>query len=128
MHKTPTDGRFIAASKNWGTKPLYDVISKVFKMTFNHVENFHRKHLFYTCFKKFWVVENSQPIVTNMNEISTNKKAKCISTFRSTTLYTTIHNFPIKVSSEVINSVFKSKARSRIGFSKASVYWISKGY
>ena len=31
---------------------------KVFKMIFNYVEIFHRKILFYTCLKKFWVVEN----------------------------------------------------------------------
>ena len=43
-------------------------------------------------------------------------------------LYTTIpHNFLIKLLSEVINFVFKSKTRSRIGFSKTSIYQTSKG-
>ena len=43
MHKT----------KNCSTKPLSDVISKVFKMIFNHVESFHGKCLFYTFFNKY---------------------------------------------------------------------------
>ena len=54
--KSPTGARFIVASKICSANPLSDVISKVFKMVFNHVESFHTKHLFYKCFKKFWVV------------------------------------------------------------------------
>ena len=53
MHKKTIGDRFIVASKNQSTKPLFDVTSKVFKMIFDHVESFHRKNLFYTCFKKF---------------------------------------------------------------------------
>ena len=50
-------------------KPLSDVISKVCKMIFIHVGNFHRKSLFCTCFKKFWIVEISFPIATKLNAI-----------------------------------------------------------
>ena len=45
MHNTPIGARVIDASMNCSTKPLSNVISKVFKMTFNHVESFHRKSL-----------------------------------------------------------------------------------
>ena len=97
-------------------------------MIFNHVEGFHRKCLFYTYFRKIWVVENSFPVVTKLSKINTKKKAKSILTSDFTTLYTTIpHNLLIKVLSEVINFVFKSKTQSRIGFSNISVYWASKG-
>ena len=58
MHKTPVTAKLIVASKNFSTKPLSDVISKVFKIIFNHVESFHIKSLFYTGFKTFWFVEN----------------------------------------------------------------------
>ena len=95
---------------------------------FNHVESFHRKHLFYTCFRKFWVVENSFSIGTKLNKINSKKKTKSISTFDFTTLYTTIsHNLLVKVLYEVINFVFKAKTQSGIGFSNVSVYWASKG-
>ena len=104
------------------TKLLFHVISKVFKMIFNHVESLHRKSLFYTCFRKFWVIENSFPIVTKLGEISTKKKAKSISTFDFTTWYLTIH----EILSEVTNFSFKTKTRSRIGFSYTSVYWITE--
>ena len=67
MLKTPIGARFIFASNNCSTNPLPDVIFKVFKMIFNHVQIFHRKGYFYTCFKNFLIVENSFPIVTKFN-------------------------------------------------------------
>ena len=117
--------RFIVVSKNCSTAPLFDVISK---MIFDHVKSFHRKSFFYTCFKIFWVVQNSFPIVTNLNKINTNKNHKSIPAFDFTTLYTTIPpNFQIELLSEVINLVFKSKTQSHFGFSKTSTFWMSKG-
>ena len=128
MHKIPIDARFIVTSKNCSTKSLSDVISKGFKMIFNHVESFHRKTLFYKCFKKFWVVENLFPVVTKLIKINTKKKAKSISTFDITALYTTIpHNLLIEVLSEVRNFVSQAKPRGRIGFSKTSIHWTLKG-
>ena len=110
--------RSIVALKNCSTDTLSDAISKVFKMIFNHIQSFHGKNLFYIFFKKFWVVENSLPIVTKLNEISTKKQDKSILTFDFITLYTTIsHSLLIIVLSEVINFVFKSETRSRIGTS-----------
>ena len=41
--KTPIGATFIVALKKQIAKPLLDVVSKDFKMIFNHVENFHIK-------------------------------------------------------------------------------------
>ena len=55
------------------------------------------------------------------------KKVQFFSTFDFSTLYITIPFKPlIKVLSEVINFVFKFIVRKGIGFSKISIYWISK--
>ena len=45
IRKLPIGARFIVASKKYSTKSS-DVIYKVFKITFNHVESFYRKSLF----------------------------------------------------------------------------------
>ena len=104
------------------------MIGKVLKMIFNYVESFHRNSLLYTCFGKFWVVENSFPIVTKLNGSNIQIKAKSISTFTFTALcMKTPHNLHIEVLSEVLNFVFKSNVQSHIGFSNTSVYWTSKG-
>ena len=86
------------------------MISKVCKMIVDHVESFHRKILFYTCFKKSLSVENSFSIVTKLKKINTKKIAKSIWAFDFTISNATVpHNLLIKVLSEVINFVFKLK-------------------
>ena len=128
MHKQPVGARFIVASKTCSTKPVTEVISRIFKMIFAHVESFHTKSKFYSNFKKFWVVQNSFPIIEKLKRINLKKNAKSIATFDFSTLYTTIpHDLLIKVLSEIITFVFKSSIRNRIGFSPSSIYWTSKG-
>ena len=122
VHKTPIGARFLIVSENCSTKPLSGAISKIFKIPFKHVESFHKKNTFYLSYKKFWFVENSFSIIEKL-VINTRKRAKNIST-----LYTTIsHNLSINVLSEIIHIGFKSKVRSKIGFSPTSIYWTSKG-
>ena len=105
MHNKPIGARFTVTSKNCIGKP--------------HVESFHTKSLFYTYLKKFSVVENSVPIVTKLNKISTKKKAKSISVFDFTTLCTIIpHNLLIKVLSAVINFYFKRNLEIALAFQK----------
>ena len=95
-------------------------------MIFNAVESFHQKEFFYLGCKEFWVVRNSFPIATMLNKI--NVKKKSVSTFECSTFYTTtLDKLLIKMLSEVISFVFKSKVRQHIGFSKTSIYWTSKG-
>ena len=42
----------------------------IFKIFFNYAESLHRKSLCYTCFEKFWVVENSFIIATKLKKIN----------------------------------------------------------
>ena len=79
-------------------------------MTFNTVESFHKKGFFYLGCKKFWVVQNSLPIATVINKV--NVKKNSISIFECSTFYmTTLDKLLIKVLSEAISFVFKSKVR-----------------
>ena len=97
-------------------------------MLFKQVENVHKKSTIDSSYKKFWVLENSFPIIEKLGVINTRKRATNISTSDFSTLYTTIfHNLLIEVLSEIIHFVFKSKFRSKIGLSATSVYWTSKG-
>ena len=128
MHKNPIGARFIVASKTCSIKPITKVISRIFKMFFSQIENFHHKSKFYSNFKKFRMVQNSFPIIEKLNCIDKRKQAKCISTFNFSTLYTTIpHDLLVEVLSEMIDFVFRSSCRNRIGFSTSSIYWTSKG-
>ena len=67
-------------------------------------------------------------IIEKLNIINTRKRPKKISTYDFSILYTrTLHNLLIKVLSEIIHFVFKSKVRVKIGFSATSIYWTSNG-
>ena len=122
MYKTPLGARFIAASDYCSTKRLSDTTPKLFKMIFNTVESFHNQSFCHSSCEKFWVVQNSFPIAIKLNKINVKKKAKSISAFELSILSTTIPNkLLLKVLSEVINFVFKSKVSKRIGFSNTSL-------
>ena len=115
IHKTLVGVRFIVASYYCSTNPLSDTISKIFLMVFNTVESSHNKSFFYSGCKKFWVLQNSFPIGTKLKKINDKKKAKSISTFDFSTLYTTIlHKLLLKVLSETINFVFKLKSENAL--------------
>ena len=97
-------------------------------MIFNTVESFYNQSFCHSSCEKFCVVQNVFPITTKLNKINFKKKAESISAFEFSILYTTIPDkLLLKVLSEVINFVFKSKVRERIGFSKTYIYWTSKG-
>ena len=119
MHKTLIGVRFIIASNYCSTKPLSDTTSKLFKMIRNTAESFHTQSFFHSGCEKFGVVQNSFPIATKLNKSNVKKKAKSLSAFDFSILSKTIpHKLFLKVFSEVINFVVKSKVRKRIGFSK----------
>ena len=128
MYKTSLGTKFIVASNYCNTKLLSDTTPKLFKMIFNALESFHNQRFCHSGCEKFWVVQNVFPIATKLNKINVKKKTKSISAFEFSILYTTIPDkLLLKVLSEVINFVFKSKVRERIGFSKTYIYWTSKG-
>ena len=98
--KTPIGATFIVASKNRVLSlclMLFLNISKIF----DHVENFHIKNYFTHTLKSsglYKIHESSIPIFAKLNKINTKKKAKSISSFEFTTLYTTIpHDLLIKM-------------------------------
>ena len=58
----------------------------------------HKKSRFFSGTNKFWVVQNSFPILNYLNKINLRKKATRISTFDFAILYTTIpHDILIDV-------------------------------
>ena len=58
-----------------------------------------------------------------------NVKKNCLSIFECSTFYTTtLDKCLIKVLSEVISFILKSKDRQHIGISKKPIYWTFKGF
>ena len=113
MHYTPSRARFIVSSAKCSTKPLSRVVSNTFKLIFNQIQNFHDKSKFYKNYNRFWVINNSKPLIDKLNVINTKKKAKEISTFDFSTLYTKLpHNDLLRVLNHIVDFVFDGGTRN----------------
>jgi len=127
-HKEPTGKRFIIASKQCSTKQISTAVSNAFKMIYKQVENFHKYAKFLSNYNKFWVIQNSNPIINSLNLINKKKNAKSISTFDFSTLYTKLpHDKLIKELSYVIDFVFDAGDCQYIAISNyGKAYWTKK--
>ena len=115
MHKNPSGCRFIIASKHCSTKPLSKSISSVFKLIFNQVEKFHKNAKFFNHYNKFWVLQNADPVLDILRNINRKKRAKSISTYDFSTLYTKLpHDKLIYQLSKVIDLAYKGGDKSFI--------------
>ena len=125
LHKNPVGSRFIIASKNFSTKSLSKAVPNVFKLIYSQIENFHRKSKFLSNYNKFWVLQNVDPFIENINIMNRKKKAKSMAAYDFSSLYTTLpHDKLIERLCNVIHFVFEGRNRTHICISKNNVaYW-----
>ena len=128
LHKNPAGFRFIIASNNCSTKPLSQAISNVFKLIYSQIENFYRKSEFLSNYNKFWVLQNVDLVIENINIVNRKKKAKSVATYDFSTLYTTLsHDKLIKRLFNAVDFVFEGGNKTHICISKNNVaYWRKK--
>ena len=132
MHYNPPRARFIIASSSCSTKPLSKITSSIFKHIFNQVQNYHKKGHFYKNYNRFWVIENSSPIIEKLTRINERKKAKDISTYDFSTLYTKLpHDDLIQNLNEIVDFAFKggkkkTENRKYITVTKYATFWSKK--
>ena len=133
MHYNPPRARFIVASSSCSTKPLSKLTSSIFKHIFNQVRNFHSKSYFYKNYNRFWVIENSSPVIEKLARINTRKNAKDISTFDFSTLYTKLqHDDLIDNLYEIVDFAFNGGNEKKDGNRKyltvinSSTFWSKK--
>ena len=86
----------------------------------------------YKNYNRFWVIENSSPIIEKLTRINERKKAKDISTYDFSTLYTKLpHDDLIQNLNEIVDFAFKGgkkKAENRkyITVTKYATFWSKK--
>ena len=115
MHKNPSGFRFIIASKTCSTKPISKSVSSAFKLIYKQVESYHANSKFFSNYNKFWVLQNSDPIISILKRINCKKKAKSIATYDFSTLYTNLpHQKLISQLSKVIDLVYKGGDKTYI--------------
>ena len=110
MHYSPPRCRFIVASSSCSTKPLSRLASSVYKHIFNQVHNFHRKSTFYKNYNRFWVIQNSDPVIEKLTRLDKTKRARNISTYDFSTLYTKLpHEELIANLNEIVDFAFQGR-------------------
>ena len=128
MHKTPSAPRFIIASKSCSTKQISKAVSSTFKLIFRQVQNFHTKAKFLKNYNKFWIIQNTDPILEIMNRINKRKGAKSIATYDFSTLYTKLsHDKLIYELHKLIDFVFDAGDRNYIKLdTRGKAFWGKK--
>ena len=133
MHYTPSRSRFIVASSSCSTKPLSKLASSIYKHLFNQVRSFHDKSSFYKNYNRFWVIENSAPIIDKLSKINDRKKARDISTYDFSTLYTKLkHDDLVNNLNNIVDFAFNGGNHEKDGNRKyltvrgLSTFWSKK--
>ena len=127
LHKTPIKARYIIASQICSVKKLSKDITSIFKLAYNQVEKYKVKTFNFSGIKTFWVIQNSQPVLNNIEKINTKKNAKTISSFDFSTLYTNIpHSKLLEELSAIVKFIFKGGTRNSIYIDKYGIAHWSK--
>ena len=126
MHKIPSKARFIVAAKCCTIKPLAKCITAILKRFQTQISNYCASSKSFTHINSFWVVQNKQPVISAMDNLNLKNKAKRISTYDFSTLYTKIPHDKLKqVMNELTDFCFKGCPDSKLIVNMKSIeaYW-----
>ena len=124
LHKTPIKARFIIASPKSSVKPLAKVITSAFRLFYRQIENYNTKCRYFSGVNTFWVVQNNKPVVDAMLKLNKRNKAKSISTFDFSTLYTKLpHDKLLNVLFKLIDFCFDGGTHKFLIFTKYGARW-----
>ena len=115
LHKSPFKARFIIAAPNNALKPLSKALTAILKLFFHQIESYHKKCQYFSGINSFWVIESNKPVIDCLKKLSSRKKAKSLSTFDFSTLYTKIpHDKLLAVLNELVDFCFSGGRRVNI--------------
>ena len=125
MHKNPIKARFIVAAPKCSIKPLSKAITSIFKLLITQTESYNKKLQFFSGVNTFWVISNNQPITNAINKLNNRQRAKSISTFDFSTLYTKIpHDKLLFVLNSLVDFCFKGGMSQFIAIKYSEARWV----
>ena len=124
-HKNPTKFRFIIAAPACSMKPLAKHITSIFKLFYRQIESFHKKGAYFTGVNSFWCILNNYPIRNVLRKINSRGRAKSITTFDFSTLYTKIpHDKLLFVLNTLIDFCFNGGLGNYLAVNKGGARWV----
>ena len=77
--------------------------------------------------KSFWVIQNNQPVLEDLKRLNIRSKARNISTFDFSTLYTKIpHKKLLEVLNEITDFCFNAGTKEFISVTQSGARWVNK--
>ena len=96
------------AAKRCTIKPLVNCITVILKRFQTQIANYNASSKSYSNINSFWIVHNKEPVITAMDNVITKNKARQISTYVFSTIYTKIPHDKLKqVMNELTDFCFK---------------------
>ena len=124
MHKTPVKFRFIIGSRFGFMKPAARTLVQILKLVMKSHKSYCDKVLFYTGVQRYWIVENNDKVIKDMNVLSDKRNARNIKMYDFSTLYTKISQDDLKEKLKLqVDMAFKGGTNQYIRVSKNSARW-----
>ena len=125
LHKTPYGTRFIAASRRCTTKPLSKLLTVYLAKINEHFKQYCNGIHLRTGVNCYWIVDNSQQVLTSLNKINYFSTAKHFDSFDFSTLYTSIPHVSLK---QALRSLIQEAYKVRdniflIADFRGTAYW-----
>ena len=125
MHKNPSKARFIIAASKCTVKPLSKAVTSIFKLFYTQIETYNRKCQFFTGVNTFWVTLNNQSVIKSLNKLNKHQRAKHVTTFDFSTLYTKIpHDKLLYVLNNLIDFCFDGGSSKFVALTRFGASWV----
>ena len=125
LHKSPIKARFIVASPKCSVKSLSKDVTSVFKLFYKQIEAYNLKSRYFSGVNTFWVVQNNKPLAQSIDKLNKRNKARSITTFDFSTLYTKIpHSKLVSVLHSLIDFCFNGGDKKYIGINRYGARWV----
>ena len=121
LHKQPYGTRFIAASNKCSTKPLSKLLTACLSKITCHFQEYCAGIYSRTGVNCFWIVSNSQQVLSSLNKVNYFSTAKHFDSFDFSTLYTSIPHASLKEA--FIKEAFRVRDNIFLVVSKGQAYW-----
>ena len=127
MHKDPVKFRYIIGSRTSVLKPLAKKLVTILQLVMKSMRNYCDKIRFYTGFNRYWIVENNEVVLRNMDEINSRNNGRNIECFDFSTLYTKIDPDDLKDKLlQVVKKAFRGGQNKYLRISNNRITWTNK--
>jgi len=92
------------------------------------IRKYHKKSQYFSGIKSFWIIDNNTNVIKSLKALSNKSRARQLSTYDFSTLYTKIpHKKLLEVLIDIVEFCFKGRTKESIRVDKHSnAYWSEK--